>query len=347
MDMRVPGSRSTAGRPSPAPRHAASSGQVPWSLAALAVAAVAAAAVWGGPLAAALSAVVAVAGLAVAGRAQPTAKTGGVVDTGNSDDPRANEEPMQRPARDPVKAVVFYRPLRSLPELHLRGIEAEPRWCRPGEEPLPPSGWPATMDAETAAALLDACLDTALPQFAHWLPDLRTRGSATLWLRLPPAWLGLPAFASRLTQALAASGLDPSCLVLRVPLHADGRQAKLPDAVLALQARGVTLAVDAFGAGSASLTHLDRLPVRTVCLAQSFVERAGPTTPQRWVVESTARLAASMGMSTLAEGVTQESQVLALAVLGCNLGVGDVCGPWLPAPDCAAGWSGTQAVQAA
>ena len=341
MDTHAPGSRSTAAPPA---RRAAANGQVPWVAAALAVTGVAAAAVWIGPTAAALTAAVAVAGLAWRAQMPPAIPDG---------EPAAGAPPVPgmdastSPLASVLDTTLFYRPLRSLPELHLRGIEAELRWRLPGGEPLPPLAWPQTLAPDTAAALLDAWLSAALPQFARWLPDLRERGGATLWLRLPAAWGALPTFGSRLTQALADAGLDPSCLVLRVPLQAQGRQARLPQAVLDLQSQGVTLAVDAFGAGSASLTHLDRLPVRTVCLAPSFVERAGPTTPQRWVVESTAKLAASMGMSTLAEGITQDSQVLALAVLGCDLGVGEVCGPWREASDAASGWSTSSTVRAA
>jgi hypothetical protein len=126
-----------------------------------------------------------------------------------------------------------------------------------------------------------------------------------------------------------------------------GGWLSLPEAAHRLQALGVTIAVDAFGAGPASLSHLDRLPVRTVCLAPSFIARAGPSTPQRWVVESTARLAQSMGMSTLAEGVAQETQVLALAAMGCDLGVGDVCGPWLDAEGWTQRWRAAPAARAA
>jgi EAL domain-containing protein (putative c-di-GMP-specific phosphodiesterase class I) len=64
------------------------------------------------------------------------------------------------------------------------------------------------------------------------------------------------------------------------------------------------------------------------------------------VVESTARLARSLGMSTLAEGLNQDSQVLALAVMGCDLGVGEVCGPWLEAAQWQQRWAGVQPVAA-
>ncbi len=243
--------------------------------------------------------------------------------------------------------VLLYRPLRSLPELQLRGIEAELRWRHPLHGLVPPAQWPAELPPALVAELLGAWLEPACARFAAWLPTFRGRGGATLWLRLPLPLLDHPALAERLAQALTAHGLDASVLVLRVPLRVQGRQARLPDAVSTLQALGVTIAVDAFGAGPASLTHLNQLPVRTICLAPSFVARAGPNTPQRWVVESTARLAQSMGMSTLAEGITQDTQVLALAAMGCELGVGDVCGPWLEADDWTRRWRSAPAARAA
>lgn len=342
MDTRAPGAPSTTEHPRTAHAAGLLAWTVPWWLSVLALLAVVAAAAWSGPAAAAAVAALAVAVLAARATVPPPSHSG--QGTAASERPAAAEPALRV---DPAHTVALYRPLRSLPELHLRGIEAELRWCHPTLGTCPPSAWPGALAPETAADLLDAWAARVLPQFSRWLPGLRERGCATLWLRLPPAWLALPSFGPRLTAALAAHGIDPSLLVLRVPLLVDGRQARLPASVLALQAQGVTLAVDAFGAGSASLTHLDQLPVRTVCLAPSFVERAAPGTPQRWVVESTARLAASMGMSTLAEGITQESQVLALAALGCQLGVGEVCGPWLEAPDCASRWAGAAAERAA
>lgn len=342
MDTRAPGAPSTTEPPRTAHAAGLLAWTVPWWQSVLALLVVVTAAAWSGPAAAAAVAALAVAVLA-AGASVPSASRAGLgpVEAGRA----AAAEPAIRV--DPTHTVAVYRPLRSLPELHLRGIEAELRWAHPTLGACAPSAWPGALAPETAADLFDAWAAQVLPQFARWLPDLRERGGATLWLRLPPAWLALPSFGPRLTAALAAHRVDPSLLVLRVPLLVDGRQARLPASVLALQAQGVTLAVDAFGAGSASLTHLEHLPVRTVCLAPSFVERAAPSTPQRWVVESTARLAASMGMSTLAEGITQESQVLALAALGCNLGVGEVCGPWLEASECASRWAGAPAERAA
>lgn len=333
----------------PIPHSTVGARRLAWHEAVIGLVAVAGAAALAGPVAAAAAAATAaVAALVLWGlaarRAVEPADT--VVDT----------EPVPA-ARDSELAAVLaqgettlmYRPLRSLPELQLRGVEAELRWRHPVHGPLPPASWPAQLSSAVATGLLDAWLGPAFAQFAAWLPGLRQRGGATLWLRLPSGMLAGAGdgLADRVSAALAAHGLDPSMLVLRVPLRVSGRQAQLPEAARALQARGVTIAVDAFGAGSASLTHLNALPVRTVCLAPSFVARAGPDTPQRWVVESTARLAHSMGMSTLAEGVNQETQVLAMAAMGCELGVGEVCGPWLEGPDWTRRWSRATSARAA
>ncbi len=345
MDPRLPGFPPPDRRPA---------WTVAWWQAVAALAAVVAAALLAGPPAAA--AVGAGAALALALLAQLRARSGGVPVYGDAQGPAAGEAPPPPPATDAAPAppppdadalVLRYRPLRSLPELHLRGVEAELRWAHPLEGLRVPADWPQPLPPTLAAALLDAWIGPALAQFALWLPTLRARGGATLWLRLPAPLLAVPDLPQRLSAALAAHGLDPSVVVLRLPLRVQGRRAELPEPAAALHAMGVTLAVDGFGAGSASLTHLDHLPVRTVCLAPSFVARAGPATPQRWVVESTARLAQSLGMGTLAEGVEQESQVLALAAMGCDLGVGDVCGPWLEASDWERRWAAGRSAQAA
>lgn len=313
---------------------------VRWRDAALALGAVALASTAGGPPGALAGALLAA--VVLWWRAVPEPPTATPLDG-----PATEPAVARFPALQREDIVVMYRPLRSLPELQWRGIEAELRWRAPRQGLLAPAEWPLDLAPGLAGDLLGAWLGPACARFAQWLPGLRARGGATLWLRLPSPLLEHESLVRHLTAVLAAHGLDPSTIVLRVPLQVNGRQAHLPAAVQALQALGVIIAIDAFGAGPASLTHLSGLPVRTVCLAPSFVARAGPNTPQRWVVESTARLAHSMGMSTLAEGITQETQVLALAAMGCELGVGDVCGPWLEADEWTRRWHSATAARAA
>lgn len=234
---------------------------------------------------------------------------------------------------------VLYRPLRTLPELRLCGVEAELRWRHPLAGLLPPPAWPQPLPAGLVERLLDRWLVDACTQFVRWSPRLDTRDAATLWLTLPAPWLGSSGLEDALDRAVMVAGLAPQRLRLRLAPQLQGRTAVLPEVAQRLQQRGFGLVADAFGTGPASLAHLTALPVHAVCLDRSFVERAAHAAPQRLVVESTARLAASLGMQTLADGVVSEAQVLALGAMGCQLGVGEVCGPWLEAADWSQRWS--------
>lgn len=234
---------------------------------------------------------------------------------------------------------VLYRPLRSLPERSVCGVEAELRWRHPLAGLLPPPDWPRPLPPGLAERLLDRWLVEACTQFARWGPRLDTRDAGQLWLPLPAIWLEAPGLEEALDRAVTVAGLPPERLRLRCTPQLQGRVAVLPEPLQRLQQRGFGLAADAFGAGAASLAHLTELPLRAVCLDRSFVERAAHAAPQRLVVESTARLAASLGMQTLADGIVGEAQVAALGAMGCQLGLGEACGPWLEAADWTQRWA--------
>lgn len=250
-------------------------------------------------------------------------------------------EPLAQ-ALEQGAVTVLYRPLRTLPELRLCGVEAEMRWRHPLAGLLPPQAWPQPLPEGLAERLLDRWLVDACTQFVRWSPRLDTRDAATLWLALPATWLASPGLEEALDRAVTVAGLAPERLRLRLAPQLQGRTAALPEVAQRLRQRGFGLAADAFGTGPASLAHLNGLPVHAVCLDRSFVDRAAHAAPQRLVVESTARLAASLGMQTLADGVVSEAQVLALGAMGCQLGLGEVCGPWLEAADWSQRWTETR-----
>jgi len=217
---------------------------------------------------------------------------------------------------------VQFRPLSALPSLRPCGLETR-------LQGLPaPEALALLPDAVLQAWLLPAC-----QHFQRWLPALDRRGDGALWLQLSPELLAAPGLADALAQALARSGLGRERLRLCVHPVEAGRQAVLPEPARRLHQQGYTLVADGFGAGAASLAHLSQLPVRAVRLDSSLVERAGHGPAQRLVVESTARLAASLGMLTVADGLDGAVQAQALGMAGCRLGQGPLLGAWGPAED--------------
>jgi len=91
-----------------------------------------------------------------------------------------------------------------------------------------------------------------------------------------------------------------------------------------LSDRGVRIAVDDFGSGYASLSHLKQLPVDVLKIDKSFVENVGNGGDDDAIVRSTIDLAHSLGITVVAEGVESEEVLDRLRALGCDLAQGFV-----------------------
>jgi diguanylate cyclase (GGDEF)-like protein/PAS domain S-box-containing protein len=82
---------------------------------------------------------------------------------------------------------------------------------------------------------------------------------------------------------------------------------------------GVHFAVDDFGTGYSSLQHLHQLPIQTLKIDRSFVERVCEPDGTSALVQAILSLAHSLGLQVVAEGVEREEQAEALAGMNCDI----------------------------
>jgi EAL domain-containing protein (putative c-di-GMP-specific phosphodiesterase class I) len=85
-----------------------------------------------------------------------------------------------------------------------------------------------------------------------------------------------------------------------------------------LAAMGICFAVDDFGTGYASLQHLQRLPIATLKIDRSFIQRLCESSRSYPIVKAIIELAHSLRMQVIAEGVEDEDQLLLLRELKCD-----------------------------
>src|SRR6185295_9891202 len=90
----------------------------------------------------------------------------------------------------------------------------------------------------------------------------------------------------------------------------------------ALRALGVSLALDDFGTGHSSLAHLREFPLDTLKIAQPFVAGLPTGHVDRVFIDAIVRLAGSLGLGVVAEGIETAAQADAVAELGCGFGQG-------------------------
>jgi len=132
-------------------------------------------------------------------------------------------------------------------------------------------------------------------------------------------------------RILTNAALAPECLTIEIneaTLLAEPRAVRENLSVLAQL--GVTLALDNFGTGYASMQAIRLLPLSYIKLDRGLVMSV-PTDPDDVaLVDATLRLAEDIGVRVIAEGIEVEEQVKFLTERGCRLGQGHLISPPMP-----------------
>jgi len=80
---------------------------------------------------------------------------------------------------------------------------------------------------------------------------------------------------------------------------------------------GINLQIDDFGRGYSSYSYLQYFPINSLKIDSAFIHRLGGKGANVEIVRSIVHMAASMGMSVVAEGVETAIQYEKLKNLGC------------------------------
>jgi EAL domain-containing protein (putative c-di-GMP-specific phosphodiesterase class I) len=122
--------------------------------------------------------------------------------------------------------------------------------------------------------------------------------------------------------ALHNAGLDPSSLKLEITesmlMNADSAIQTLSQ----LKALGVDISIDDFGTGYSSLSYLHRLPFSNLKIDRSFVNSMSGNRESFEIVRTIIRLAQSLNLTIVAEGIETNEQLEMLQELNCEYGQG-------------------------
>ena len=241
-----------------------------------------------------------------------------------------------RQALDKGELFVVYQPLISLASGQFTGVEALLRWRHPTRGLVPPVEFiPMAEACGLIGALGQFVLQTACSAFAA-MPCLSDHASGlqpTLAVNLSRAQLLQAGLVADVQDALRANGMSPEQLVLEVTESLAAQDAVVLDTLHAIREMGVALSLDDFGTGYSSLSCLHELPVSFVKVDRSFVSQAETSAYHRVLIEATIRMAQTLGLGTVAEGIETEGQAGLMATLGCDKGQGYLYSKPLEAAD--------------
>jgi EAL domain-containing protein (putative c-di-GMP-specific phosphodiesterase class I) len=85
-----------------------------------------------------------------------------------------------------------------------------------------------------------------------------------------------------------------------------------------LQALGVRVALDDFGTGYSSLSRLRELPIDLLKIDKGFIDGVAENTESTGLVHAILRMAETLALETIAEGVEEQAQADELRRLGAE-----------------------------
>lgn len=226
----------------------------------------------------------------------------------------------------------FYQAKVDLRSGSVIGFETLARWHHRVQGVLSAGAFAAALeDPELAFMLDERILDKALVDIASWLSNGLDPGRIAF--NMSTSSLASVEASDRLIAKLQAAGISPSRVQIEVTetVFLD-RKASVVDGVLRrFREAGITIAMDDFGTGYASLTHLKRFPIDEIKIDKSFVRGLEVDEDDAAITSAVIGLGANLGLAVVAEGVETQGQADLLRAWGCPIGQGYLFARPMPA----------------
>ncbi|MCP2309096.1 putative bifunctional diguanylate cyclase/phosphodiesterase [Kitasatospora paracochleata] len=130
-------------------------------------------------------------------------------------------------------------------------------------------------------------------------------------------------FVDTVRKTVETSGIAPESLILELTESVlMRRDERVRTDMQTLGDLGVRIAIDDFGTGYSSLSYLREFPISVLKIDKSFIDGLGLSQQQYALVEGITRIADTLGVQVIAEGIENVDQRHLLAAMGCPLGQG-------------------------
>jgi EAL domain-containing protein (putative c-di-GMP-specific phosphodiesterase class I) len=219
---------------------------------------------------------------------------------------------------------LFYQPIVHIDTGQIAGFEALVRWQHPVRGLLSPADFiPPAEDTGLIVPLGRCVLGEACLQAAAWQRRRGAHQPLRISVNVSAKQLQFPGWAAEVAATLAETGLEPSHLVLEITESVLMEDAAASSAPLEeLRRLGVRVAIDDFGTGYSSLGYLRRLPVDILKIDKSFIDGVAKGPHESALARAVVKLARTLGLDAVAEGVTDRRQLAELRRLRCPYGQG-------------------------
>lgn len=213
---------------------------------------------------------------------------------------------------------MVYQPQYDVQVKRLVGVEALLRWNHPvyGYIP-PPIAVALAEDTGMMATLGELILHESCAHRAAWCNVMDN--DVRISVNVSPRQLHDARFPQVVQKVLSETGIPPDQLELEVSESSMVEPTPtMTEALKTLSQRGISIAIDDFGMGQASLRYMRAFQVDTVKIDRSLTEADSREVNDN-IVRSIVDLGNAMHITTIVEGVEHNHQLRRFEQLGCTV----------------------------
>jgi diguanylate cyclase (GGDEF)-like protein len=229
---------------------------------------------------------------------------------------------IANPERRSNELGVVYQPIVALESGIIEGFEALLRWTHPDRGEIKPSEFiPIAEETDLIHPLGLWVLQQSCEQLKIWqnlVASISDPSPLSINVNFSGKQFTRPDIVSNISKIICESKIEPSTLSLEITESLlIGYDELFHDVLTKIRNLGVNIHVDDFGRGYSSFSYLQRFPVTTLKIDALFTQWLGGDGKNSEIVNSIVRLARSLGMSVVAEGVETDAQLKKLIDIRC------------------------------
>ncbi len=219
---------------------------------------------------------------------------------------------------------VAYQPIISLESGMVTGVEALARWNHPTRGALSPTRFiPIAEESGLIVPLGKIILTQACEDMVSWHKIAPDKAPLLLSVNMSPKQFFQPDLVDSVSYILAKTGLSPTHLKIEITESVILDNAKeVIHKLETFKKMGIRFSIDDFGTGYSSMAYLQKFPVDQLKIDLSFVRDMHINNDNLEIVRAIIRLAHSLRLNVVAEGVEQSVHKDLLSSMECDFGQG-------------------------
>lgn len=212
---------------------------------------------------------------------------------------------------------LYYQPQFNI-DKHLIGAEALLRWNNSPIGFISPAEFiPIAEEIDYINMIGEWVIENAISQIGKWNKEYSS--DIKVGINISPKQLDNKNLVSTIEKYMKLNSVPPKCIDIEITesIAIEG-EYKINQIESLFSSLGLSISIDDFGTGYSSLSYLKIFPFERIKIAKPLIDVISMDSFDYHIVKAVIKLAKSIGIKTIAEGVEFKEQYDILTELGCD-----------------------------